>query len=440
MKYGEFITESITDIPPDVMARLSKLLIKSLQYLTSYLVAHPTFYALIDMFDEIYDNRIYARSPRRSQAIELLFPYVVQNLDEIIKATKPEGYEFPFPIIIKLFKRNVDNDAVAEVVNNNKDRLLAILNALVHTTLKSEYNVDRARKEHLILEICRTLKNNFIDWPELDKLTTHFISQRYNSMLDKDLSEIWDIHNVTNNVIRDMINNRVTLNDLDPALVKRMQGLKSTLLNKHFLNFKWDSIRYSIESIKTWYNMLKQVGFTWPELTNFEHMTLDQQLKRLKFPIIQELFKFFENNNEKVVIKVIAELRKLGVDWPDLSIIERSLGKTTPIAESDRHRALAHDVKVVKQKLSKGDYADAIRYMGEYGLTYADATAELQDAIKSRKYLIVRELLDIANNNTDIYRLHRLMSFVKHAELGWREIDLIFNSVEAAYENEYGKI
>lgn len=78
--------------------------------------------------------------------------------------------------------------------------------------------------------------------------------------------------------------------------------------------------------------------------------------------------------------------------------------------------------------------------MGEYGLTYADATAELQDAIKSRKYLIVRELLDIANNNTDIYRLHRLMSFVKHAELGWREIDLIFNSVEAAYENEYGKI
>lgn len=106
------------------------------------------------------------------------------------------------------------------------------------------------------------------------------------------------------------------------------------------------------------------------------------------------------------------------------------------IAESNMHRGLAHDVKVVKNRFSKGDYADALRYMGEYGFTYADAPKELQDLINSRRMQIIKDLIDIARHNPDAWRVYRLMSFVKLVELGWPEIDTLFDSAKAANEDE----
>ena len=76
------------------------------------------------------------------------------------------------------------------------------------------------------------------------------------------------------------------------------------------------------------------------------------------------------------------------------------------ISESNMHRGLAHIVKLVKNKFSNGDYVDALRCMGEYGLTYADVPKELQDFIYSRRRQIIQELLDILKNNLeykDIY-------------------------------------
>jgi len=106
------------------------------------------------------------------------------------------------------------------------------------------------------------------------------------------------------------------------------------------------------------------------------------------------------------------------------------------IAESNMHRGLAHDVKVVKNRFSKGDYADALRYMGEYGFTYADAPKELQELINSRRMQIIKDLIDIARHNPDAWRVYRLMSFVKLVELGWPEIDTLFYSAKAANEDE----
>jgi hypothetical protein len=435
MKSSEFITESISDIPPDVISRLGKLLIKPLRDRLAYAAAYPSFYILLDVFDEIVSNRTYAKSPRRNRAIELLFPYVVQNLDEIIKATKAEGYEYPFPRILKLFDQNIDNDAVAEVVEHNKDRLLAILTALIARTLKSKHNVGRSAAESIILKIIRTLRNNFIDWPELDTLFKQFISQKYNDILDQEGGAY--PRTTMDYIIADMNRENITLNDLDPALVKRMDGLKLYTLNNYFLNFKWDPISYSIKLIKDWYKRLKKAGFTWPELTSFETMTYTQQLNMLKTPIVKDLLQLFKHKELDTVKKVLAELNKAGIEWPELSLMTTSLGPDTPVIESDKsHELVSRMSKAVSTKFSKGDYADALRYMGDYGFTYADAPKELQELINSRRMQIIKDLIDIARHNPDAWRVYRLMSFVKLVELGWPEIDTLFDSAKAASEDE----
>jgi len=114
-----------------------------------------------------------------------------------------------------------------------------------------------------------------------------------------------------------------------------------------------------------------------------------------------------------------------------------SSGINNPVEESDRSlELLSRMSNAVKSKFSKGDYADALRYMGDYGFTYADAPKELQDLIDSRRMSIIKDLIDIARHNPNAWRVYRLMSFVKLVELGWPEIDTLFNSAKAANDDE----
>lgn len=106
------------------------------------------------------------------------------------------------------------------------------------------------------------------------------------------------------------------------------------------------------------------------------------------------------------------------------------------IAESNMHRGLAHIVKLVKNKFSNGDYVDALRCMGEYGLTYADVPKELQDFIYSRRRQIIQELLDILKNNPYAWRVYRLMRFIKLVGLDWPELDVIYDTAKAANDDE----
>jgi len=118
-------------------------------------------------------------------------------------------------------------------------------------------------------------------------------------------------------------------------------------------------------------------------------------------------------------------------------VVAMSLSIGNSVTESDiSPELLSRMSKAVKSKFSKGDYADALRYMGDYGLTYAAAPSELQDLINSRRMQIIKDLLDIARHNPDAWRVYRLMSYVKLVELGWPEIDTLFNSAKAAKEDE----
>jgi hypothetical protein len=273
------------------------------------------------------------------------------------------------------------------------------------------------------------LKINFIVWRGLDVLYRQHFTTRYNNMLNAHKDK-WGTDTVYN-VIRDMTENKLALNDLDPALASRLQGMKDSLLNRHFLNFKWDSISYSLNSIKEWYKMLKKVGFTWPELSSFENMTPEQQIIGLKTPIIKGLLQLFKNQDTSSVVKVLAELKRAGMEWPELAVMEKSL--STKQIDEDLHPAR---IKAVDESLRNGDYIGAAHYMGVYGVNIDEFDNRVRERFEELKDDIIKEILQVVKN-IPLDRSYKLISNVRKAGLGWPEIEIIFKSLDHSYTEKY---
>lgn len=414
-------------LPPDVIEQLNGLLIKPLRDTLLRRVAYPNLYYLIDTLDDMLVDKKYAKSPRRKQAIELLFPYVAQALDEIIKNAKADGSQFPYPRIIKLLRYNIDNEAIAEVLENNKDKLLKILAAFIDKTHRSAHNVGRSADEGAIVDIVNALDHAGIDWIELKKLYKQHFLNRYSSWLSQPQDK-WGTDTVFN-VLNDMSRHRLTLDDLDDELANRLRSMKSTLLNRSLFNLKYDSIRYGMVETEEYYKKLQRLGFDWPEL-QLDGSNYAALLDRFKTPIMRAVLTLFKEQHVNRAANVIAELKK-AVNWPEIAAMEKSLN----VKQLDEEIHPAR-IKSIDESLKYGDYIGAAHYMGVYGINIDDLDPKYRERYEHRKDDIIIELLHLIKN-IDLYRSYRLVDNVRKSGLGWREIEVMYKSLNASYSEKY---
>lgn len=421
------LSESIADVPQDELKRLNTLLIKPLRDSLYRSVQNPNIYRLLELLDEVVTNKTYQKSPRRKQAIELLFPYVMQNLGEIIKVSKVNGSNFPFPRIIKLIKFSIDNEAIAEVLEKNKDKLLQILKSFIDATYQLPNNVGRSANEGAILDIVNALDQIGVDWIELKDLYKQHFHNRYSSWLSKPTDK-WGTDTVFN-VLNDMDRHRITLDELDDDLANRLRSMKSTLLNRSLFNLKYDSIRYGMVETEDYYKKLRRLGFDWPEL-QLDGRNYTALLDRFKTPIMRAVLTLFKEQDVHRAANVIAELKK-SVDWTELSAMEKSL--STKQIDEDLHPAR---IKAVDESLRNGDYIGAAHYMGVYGVGIDEFDSRVRERFEERKDDIIKEMLQVVKN-ISLDRSYRLISNVRKAGLGWPEIEIIFKSLDHSYTEKY---
>ncbi len=423
------LSEAVT-LPPDAIERLNGLLIKPLRDTLIRRMEYPNLYYLMDTLDDVISDRKYAKSPRRKQAIELLFPYVAQALDEIIKNAKADGSQFPYPRIIKLLRYSIDNDAIAEVLENNKDKLLKILKAFIDKTHRSAHNVGRSADESAIVDIVNAFDHAGIDWIELKQLYKQHFLNRYNSWLSQPQDK-WGTDTVFN-VLNDMARHRLTLDDLDEELANRLRSMKSILLNRSLFNLKHDSIRYGMVETEEYYKKLRRLGFDWPEL-QLDSTNYTALLDRFKTPIMRAVLTLFKEQHANRAANVIAELKK-SVDWPELAAMERSLNaKQLDEVAEEIHPAR---IKSIDESLKYGDYIGAAHYMGVYGINIDDLDPKYRQRYEDRKTDIIMELLQVIRN-IDLYRSYRLVDNVRKSGLGWSELDTMYKSLNKSYSEKY---
>lgn len=419
MKITE-LSEAV-ELPPDVIEQLNGLLIKPLRDTLIRRMAYPNLYYIIDTFEDMLADKKYAKSPRRKLAIELLFPYVLQALDEIIKNAKADGSYYPFTRIIKLLRYNIDNEAVAEVLENNKGKLLQILKAFIDKTHRSAHNVGRTADESAIVDIVNALDHAGIDWIELKNLYKQHFYNRYSGWLSQSQDK-WGTNTVFN-VLNDMSRHKLTIDDLNEELANRLQSMKSIILNRSLFNFRHDSVRYGLVEMGDYYKKLRRLGFDWPEL---QISSLDQ----FKTPIMRELLTLFKEQNVGRAAKIVAELKQ-ATNWPELAAMERSLGAKQ--IDEELHPAR---IKAVDESLRNGDYIGAAHYMGVYGVNIDEFDKRVRERFEEMKPEIIREMLQVVKN-ISLERGYRLISNVRKAGLGWPEIDIIFKSLDKSYTDQY---
>lgn len=425
MKITE-LSEAV-ELPPGVIEQLNGLLIKPLRDTLIRRMAYPNLYYIIDTFEDMLADKKYAKSPRRKQAIALLFPYVVQALDEIIKNAKADGSQYPFTRIVKLLRYSVDNEAIAEVLENNKGKLLQILKAFIDKTHRSEHNVGRIANEGVIVDIVHALDHAGIDWVELKNLYKQHFYNRYSGWLSQP-QDRWGTDTVFN-VLNDMSRHNLTIDDLDEELANRLQSMKSTILNRSLFNFRHDSVRYGMGEMADYYKKLRRLGFDWPEL-QLNSADYAAQLDRFKTPIMRELLTLFKEQNVGRAAKIVAELKQ-ATDWPELAAMERSLGAKQ--LDEELHPAR---IKAVDESLRNGDYIGAAHYMGVYGVNIDEFDKRVRERFEEMKTEIIREMLQVVKN-ISLERGYRLISNVRKAGLGWPEIDIIFRSLDKSYTERY---
>ncbi len=421
------LSESIADVPQDVLERLNALLIKPLRDLLARFLTYPDIYRLFDLLDEVVTNKTYQKSPKRRQAIELLFPYCMQNLDELIKVAKVNGSSFPFPRIIKLIKFSIDNEAIAEVLEKNKDKLLAILKSFIDDIHQLPDNIGRSGREGETVDIIKALDQIGIDWIELKELYKQHFLNRYSGWLSQPRDK-WGTDTVFN-VLNDMTRHRITLDDLDEELANRLRSMKSTLLNRSLFNLNHDSIRYGMVETEDYYKKLRRLGFDWPEL-QLDSTNYSALLDRFKTPIMRAVLTLFKEQHINRAANVIAELKQ-AVNWPELAAMEKSLNATQ--LDEEIHPAR---IKSIDESLKYGDYIGAAHYMGVYGIDIDNLDPKYRQRYEDRKTDIIMELLQLIRN-IDLYRSYRLVDNVRKSGLGWSELDTMYKSLNKSYSEKY---
>lgn len=163
--------------------------------------------------------------------------------------------------------------------------------------------------------------------------------------------------------------------------------------------------------------ILTNDGVHWPEVVEIFEPYKEPIIKRML-----ALIKYGRNDND--VNSWILALRAIGVDWPELDIIEKSRNAGKSIQENNIEPQLSHHGKWMLKQIEDNNFTILPNYLVTYSYPAVIVTAlndKKQHVLNSVKYLI----------NKPVW-LHavQLIQGLKHQGLQWPELDEILNDIK----------
>jgi hypothetical protein len=237
---------------------------------------------------------------------------------------------------------------------------------------------------------------------------------------------------------RDSIIDKMDMDD--PRFIHTVDTVKDIMLAGLKKLVRHDNLSYNIRG---WEQLAKlyQAGFRWPELKGM--------IEDNKHSVIKALLTAIREDEAGEIESFPATFKSMGIDWPELDIIQRSLNAVSgEINESWSPYDSMPDPSVLDDKLSSLD-----RYIKQGNYAYACSTLGYigneeylgPDDFDSKTVRRWRELLDKPNHKNGIMRCllynikhlsdedaqynEKIVQALRWLTVSWSELDIIEHSL-----------
>lgn len=530
--------------------QLNKLLPKLLRTRFEYLNNRFYFGPFIDFMFDIVNAKF--SEAKKQRVFELLEPVVLESLDSYISSMKDPTFAFRhfmdyFEKLLNL-ARYTDYDYSA-VIDRNKASILKMVLASVRVYMNEPDNIGHWSRYQSYVNLLKLITSWGLTWPELEKIVRSLASERYITMLDRTFMP----QSVVPELVAAMKRDRVRLDQLTQSAREKIEAAKDRFVNRPYFNFRWrDDVRFELDNgMLAFYQDLKQLGFTWPEVDQYlaagttreraetqkrqivssmllalkngewdgvpgavkslrdmgvdwpeldtitrsvnslSNKQIDEStsnwyyvnliLNRLKHKHFDDLpyllsnlksddceslsthLSEFDKNKSKILpillkaikdpeeagidaesdddlIAIFANLRSIGITWPELDIIKRSI-KFDQVDENVTWDAvMRHHMANIAAHLANNEPVLALRYMGERDLTVDDLDSDIRADLEAQKATAIKWLLTLFEH--DIHRFGRFIKYINNTELDWPELAVLNRSFDVEYakrEEEFAR-
>jgi hypothetical protein len=412
--------------------QLNTLLPKLLRTRVEYLNNRFYFGPFIDfMFDVVKAKFSEAKKQR---VFELLEPVVLESIDSYISSMKDPTFAFRhfmdyFEKLLTL-AQYTDYDYSA-VIDRNKASILKMVLASVRVYMNEPDNIGHWSRYQSYVGLAKLIKSWGLTWPELDKIVRSLASDRYIKTLNRTAmpqSKVLDF-------AREMLRDGMTVDQLTQSAQDTIEQMKPVFMAWHTLNFKWrTNMHYELDStILDYFKKLNAIGLDWPEIVPYIHATTTERAEMQKRNIVTAMIKALKENEWDDLPAALKELRKLGITWPELSTIERSVNSLSnkQITETAIGVINQHHTASIASHLANGEPLQALRYMGERDITVDRLNSDLRAELEAQKADAVRAMLSLFK--FDIQRFARFLGYVNNTRLDWPELAVLNRSLDAEY-------
>jgi hypothetical protein len=413
--------------------QLNTLLPKLLRTRVEYLNNRFYFGPFIDfMFDVVKAKFSEAKKQR---VFELLEPVVLESIDSYISSMKDPTFAFRhfmdyFEKLLTL-AQYTDYDYSA-VIDRNKASILKMVLASVRVYMNEPDNIGHWSRYQSYVGLAKLIKSWGLTWPELDKIVRSLASDRYIKTLNRTAmpqSKVLDF-------AREMLRDGMTVDQLTQSAQDTIEQMKPVFMAWHTLNFKWrTNMHYELDStILDYFKKLNAIGLDWPEIVPYIHATTTERAEMQKRNIVTAMIKALKENEWDDLPAALKELRKLGITWPELSTIERSVNSLSnkQITETAIGVINQHHTASIASHLANGEPLQALRYMGERDITVDRLNSDLRAELEAQKAGAMRAMLSLFK--FDIHRFARFIGYVNKTGLDWPELTVLNRSLDSEYD------
>ncbi len=163
--------------------------------------------------------------------------------------------------------------------------------------------------------------------------------------------------------------------------------------------------------------LLFNAGVHWPEVVELFESHKESIIKRVLM-----LVKYGRQASD--VDSWLTALRAVGVNWPEIDMIEKSRNADKPIQENNIEPQLSHHGKWMLKQIEDNNFTILPSYLVTYSYPAVIVTAlndKKQDVLNSVNYLI---------NKPAWLHAVQLIQGLKHQGLQWPELDAILNDIK----------
>ena len=154
-------------------------------------------------------------------------------------------------------------------------------------------------------------------------------------------------------------------------------------------------------------------------------------IENKKHIIIRKLLEYIKSNRSP--IHIVEDLQSIGITWPELDILQKSLNSDDLLENTDDYSAYDNDYTVEDQAIDMFDHGviSGIDFMAKYDLTIHNLP-KANDLIEREKSYIITRLLRLMKSDYH-FIVNQNIKRIKKVGITWPELDIIQKSVD--FEN-----